>query len=55
MEIYCADIENDRMILSTMLKSPYSVGFRLLLEDWIQSLKELGKSNIMEKIFKLCS
>lgn len=32
-----------------MLKSPYSVEFRLHMEDWIQSLKELGKSDIMEK------
>ncbi|XP_069545473.1 dynein heavy chain domain-containing protein 1 [Brachyistius frenatus] len=43
LESVCAELENDLMTLSTMLESPYSVEFRLQLEDWIQSLKELVK------------
>lgn len=42
--VYFAEIENSLMMLSTMLKSPYSVEFRLPLEHWIQTLQELGKA-----------
>lgn len=44
LETYCAEIENDRMTLSAILKSPHSIEFRLQLDDWIHSLRELGKS-----------
>ncbi|XP_076585176.1 dynein heavy chain domain-containing protein 1 [Chaetodon auriga] len=43
LEIHFAEIENDLMTLSTMLKSPHSVEFRLQIEDWVQSLQDLGK------------
>lgn len=42
--VHFAEIETSLMMLSTMLKSPYSVEFRLPLEDWIQTLQELGKA-----------
>ncbi|XP_026027585.1 dynein heavy chain domain-containing protein 1 isoform X2 [Astatotilapia calliptera] len=41
--VHFAEIETSLMMLSTMLKSPYSVEFRLPLEDWIQTLQELEK------------
>lgn len=43
LEILFAEIENDLMSLSTMLKSPYSFEFRWQMQDWVQSLQELGK------------
>ncbi|XP_031144859.1 dynein heavy chain domain-containing protein 1 [Sander lucioperca] len=43
LEIHFAEIESDLMALSTMLKSPHSVEFRLQIEDWVQSLQDLGK------------
>ncbi|XP_044043043.1 dynein heavy chain domain-containing protein 1 isoform X2 [Siniperca chuatsi] len=43
LEIHFAEIDNDLMTLSTMLKSPHSVEFRLQMEDWVQSLQDLGK------------
>lgn len=43
LEILFAEIENDLMSLSTMLKSPYSSEFRWQMQDWVQSLQELGK------------
>ncbi|XP_059188998.1 dynein heavy chain domain-containing protein 1 isoform X2 [Centropristis striata] len=43
LEIYFAEIENDLMALSPMLKSPHSVEFRLQIKDWMQSLKDLEK------------
>lgn len=46
LEIHFAEIENDLMVLSTMLKSPHSVEFRLQMEEWVQSLQDLGKVHI---------
>ncbi|XP_010785665.1 dynein heavy chain domain-containing protein 1 [Notothenia coriiceps] len=43
LEIHFAEIENDLMTLSTMLKSPHSVEFRLQNEHLFQSLHDLGK------------
>lgn len=43
LEIHFAETENDLMTLSNMLKSPYSVDLRLEMEDWVQSLQDLGK------------
>ncbi|KAK2817386.1 hypothetical protein Q5P01_025577 [Channa striata] len=43
LEVCCADIEHDLMTLYTMLKSPYSVEFRLQVEDWIKLLQHLEK------------
>ncbi|KAI4796219.1 hypothetical protein KUCAC02_027892 [Chaenocephalus aceratus] len=43
LEIHFAEIENDLMTLSTMLKSPHSVDFRLQNEHLFQSLHDLGK------------
>lgn len=42
LEIPFAEIENDVMTLSAMLKSPHSVEFRQQMEDWVQSLRDLG-------------
>lgn len=49
LEIHFAEIESDLMALSTMLKSPHSVEFRLQIEDWVQSLQDLGKVDIQKK------
>lgn len=43
MKIHYTQTENDLMTLSIMLKSPHSTEFRLQVEDWMQSLQELGK------------
>ncbi|XP_040891858.1 dynein heavy chain domain-containing protein 1 [Toxotes jaculatrix] len=43
LEIHFAEIENDLMTLSTMLKSPYSSEFRRQVEDWMESLQDLEK------------
>ncbi|XP_070834922.1 dynein heavy chain domain-containing protein 1 [Chaetodon trifascialis] len=43
LETHFAETENDLMTLSTMLKSPHSAEFRLQMEDWVQSLQDLGK------------
>ncbi|KAM9363159.1 dynein heavy chain domain-containing protein 1 [Symphorus nematophorus] len=43
LDIHLAETENDLMTLSTMLKSPYCVELRLQMEDWVQSLQDLGK------------
>nr|XP_046228919.1 dynein heavy chain domain-containing protein 1 [Scatophagus argus] len=43
LEVHFAKIENDLMTLSTMLKSPHSVDFRLQIKDWVQSLQDLEK------------
>ncbi|XP_018537954.1 dynein heavy chain domain-containing protein 1 [Lates calcarifer] len=43
LEIHFAEIENDLMTLSTMLKSPYTFEFRQEMEDWMQSLLDLEK------------
>ncbi|XP_032390213.1 dynein heavy chain domain-containing protein 1 [Etheostoma spectabile] len=43
LEIHFDEIESDLMALSTMLKSPHSVEFRLQMEDWVQLLQDLGK------------
>lgn len=48
LEIHFAEIENDLMTLSIMLKSPHSVEFRLQMEDWVQSLQDLGKVDIQK-------
>ncbi|XP_067441454.1 dynein heavy chain domain-containing protein 1 isoform X1 [Thunnus thynnus] len=42
-KIHFAQTENDLMSLSIILKSSHSTEFRLQVEDWIQSLQELGK------------
>ncbi|XP_072240771.1 dynein heavy chain domain-containing protein 1 [Leuresthes tenuis] len=42
LETHSAEIENDLMTLSTMLKSRHSDAFRLQLEDWVRSLQELA-------------
>lgn len=49
LEICFAEIENDLMTLSIMLKSPHSVEFRQQMEDWAQSLQDLGKVDIQGK------
>ncbi|XP_026158699.1 dynein heavy chain domain-containing protein 1 isoform X2 [Mastacembelus armatus] len=41
LDIHFAEIENDLMTLTTMLKSPYSTKVRLQMEDWVQSLQDL--------------
>ncbi|XP_045902961.1 dynein heavy chain domain-containing protein 1 isoform X2 [Micropterus dolomieu] len=43
LEIHFAEIENDLMTLSAMMRSPHSVEFRLQMEDWFQLLQDLGK------------
>lgn len=43
------------MTLSTMLKSPYTFEFRQEMEDWMQSLLDLGKSDIQKKNCLLAS
>ncbi|XP_071359544.1 dynein heavy chain domain-containing protein 1 isoform X2 [Trachinotus anak] len=43
LEMLFAEIEHDLMILSTMLKSPYSYEFRQQMQDWVQSLQDLEK------------
>lgn len=48
LEIQFAEIENDLMTLSIMLKSPHSVELRLQMEDWAQSLQDLGKVDIQK-------
>ncbi|XP_035515196.1 dynein heavy chain domain-containing protein 1-like [Morone saxatilis] len=50
LEIHFAEIENDLMTLSTMLKSLHSVEFRPQMEDWVQSLQDLEKQlNLFER------
>ncbi|XP_069387019.1 dynein heavy chain domain-containing protein 1 isoform X2 [Paralichthys olivaceus] len=41
LEKHFAEIENDLMALSIMLKSPYSFDFRQQIEEWKQSLQDL--------------
>ncbi|XP_053275768.1 dynein heavy chain domain-containing protein 1 isoform X2 [Pleuronectes platessa] len=41
LEIHFAEIENDLLTLSIMLKSPHSLDFRQQLEEWMQSLQDL--------------
>ncbi|XP_060923144.1 dynein heavy chain domain-containing protein 1 [Limanda limanda] len=41
LEIHFAEIENDLLALSIMLKSPHSLDFRQQLEEWVQSLQDL--------------
>ncbi|KAL7403667.1 hypothetical protein ABVT39_003475 [Epinephelus coioides] len=43
LEMHFAEIENDLMALSIMLESPHSVECRVQMEDWVQSLQDLGK------------
>ena len=50
LDIHLAETENDLMTLSIMLKSPHSVELRLQMEDWVQSLKDLGKVDIQKKL-----
>ncbi len=54
LEMHFAEIENDLMTLSIMLKSPHSVEFRLQMEDWAQSLQDLGKVDIQNIKKKRC-
>ncbi|XP_068177150.1 dynein heavy chain domain-containing protein 1 [Antennarius striatus] len=42
LDVHLTEVENDLMALSTVLKSPHSVDARLEMEDWVQSLQELG-------------
>lgn len=49
LEIHFAEIENDLMTLSVMLKSPHTVEFTQQMEDWAQSLQDLGKVDIQKK------
>lgn len=51
LETLFAEIDNDLITLSIMMKSPVSVEFRLQLDDWVQSLRELGKVAIRH-VFK---
>lgn len=55
LEIHYAEIENDLMTLSLMLKSPHSVEFRLQMENLVQSLQDLGKARFRNKILKATS
>lgn len=48
LEIHFPEIENDLMTLSVMLKSPHSVEFRQQMEDWVQSLQDLGNVDIQK-------
>ncbi|XP_065818747.1 dynein heavy chain domain-containing protein 1-like [Labrus bergylta] len=41
--LHIAEIENDLMTLSTMLKSPHAVECKRQMEEWMQSLQDLGK------------
>ncbi|KAM3623253.1 uncharacterized protein V6R79_009073 [Siganus canaliculatus] len=45
LELHIAETENDLMTLFIMLKSHHSLDehFRLEMEDWVQSLQDLGK------------
>lgn len=47
-----AEIENDLMTLSIMLKSPHSVDVRLQVESWVKSLQELGRFFVVVLIIK---
>lgn len=49
LEIHFAEIENDLMTLSAMMRSPHSVEFRLQMEDWFQLLQDLGRMDIQMK------
>lgn len=42
LEANFAEIENDLITLSIMLKSPHSVDITLQIESWMKSLNELG-------------
>lgn len=55
LEMHLAEIENDLMTLSFMLKSPHSVPFRLQMENMVQSLKDLGKARFSNKLLKATS
>lgn len=46
LEMHFAEIENDLMALYIMLESPHSVEYRVQMEDWVQSLQDLGKVDI---------
>ncbi|XP_047434083.1 dynein heavy chain domain-containing protein 1 [Mugil cephalus] len=47
LDMLFSEIGNHLMTLSTMLNSPYSVDFRLQLEEWIHSLQELEKQLVL--------
>lgn len=42
LETNFAEIENDLITLSIMLKSPHSVDITVRIESWMKSLNELG-------------
>ncbi|XP_041640066.1 dynein heavy chain domain-containing protein 1 [Cheilinus undulatus] len=42
LDLHSAEIDNDMMTLSTMVKSPHAVDFKQQMEEWMQSLQELG-------------
>ncbi|KAM4583530.1 dynein heavy chain domain-containing protein 1 [Odontesthes bonariensis] len=44
LETHTAEIENDLMTLSTMLKSQHSDGFKLQLEDWLEHFQTVDKT-----------
>lgn len=54
LDILFAEIENDLMTMSTLLKSQYSFEFRQQMEDWMQSLQDLGKYDIQGKKSREC-
>lgn len=49
LDIHLAEVENDLMILSVMLKSPHSIEFRLHMGDWVQTLRDLGRFDILKR------
>lgn len=48
LEANFAEIENDLITLSIMLKSPHSVDITLQIESWMRSLNELGTLELSE-------
>lgn len=49
LEANFAEIENDLITLSIILKSPHSTDITLQIESWMNSLIELGISDNKEK------
>lgn len=43
LETHLADLEGDLMTLFAMRRSSHSAEFRLQVEEWVQSLQNLGK------------
>lgn len=55
LEANFAEIENDLITLSIMLKSPHSMDITLQIEGWMRSLNELGMLDIKNKIYSTTS